>query len=89
MGSARILSSLLEKRGLARALAGDAPGARPDLEEVLRLDATSASARVNLAVVLAQVGETDRARSLVQEALGLDPGYEKARALLAALDRMK
>jgi len=88
-GSARILSSLLEKRGLARALAGDAPGARPDLEEVLRLDTASASARVNLAVVLAQTGETDRARSLVREALGLDPGYEKARALLAALDRMK
>jgi 4-amino-4-deoxy-L-arabinose transferase-like glycosyltransferase len=88
-GSARILSSLLEKRGLARALAGDGPGARSDLEEVVRLDAASAAARVNLAVVLAQAGEMDRARSLVQEALALDPGYEKARALLAALDRMK
>ncbi|HEY3350445.1 MAG TPA: glycosyltransferase family 39 protein [Thermoanaerobaculia bacterium] len=88
-GSARILSSLLEKRGLARALSGDAPGARPDLEEALRLDATSAAARVNLAVVLAQIGETDRARSLAREALGLDSGYEKARALLAALDRLK
>lgn len=84
-GSSRALSSLLEKRGLARAVAGDAAGARPDLEEAVRLDARNASARLNLAVVLAGQGERDRARSLLLEALDLKPGYEKAEALLKAL----
>lgn len=88
-GTASVLSSLLEKRGLARVLAGDAAGARPDLEEAVRLDAASASARLNLAAVLAGLGERDRARALARQALDLKPDYEKARALLQTLDRMK
>jgi 4-amino-4-deoxy-L-arabinose transferase-like glycosyltransferase len=88
-GGASLLSALLERRGIARVLAGDAAGARPDLEEAVRLDDTNASARVNLAVVLADAGETSRARSLARQALDLKPGYEKARALLQALERMK
>ena len=88
-GTASLLSALLEKRGLARVLAGDAARARPDLEEAVRLDDTNASARVNLAVVLADAGETSRALSLARQALDLKPDYEKARGLLQALERMK
>jgi tetratricopeptide (TPR) repeat protein len=88
-GSASLLSALLEKRGLARVLSGDAAGARPDLEEAVRLDDTNAAARVNLAVVLADAGETSRALSLARQALDLKPDYEKARGLLQALERMK
>jgi Flp pilus assembly protein TadD len=68
---------------------GDAAGGRADLEEAVRLDATNAAARLNLAVASAMAGETDRARALAREALALQPGYEKARAFLAALDRGK
>jgi len=88
-GAASFLSALLEKRGLARVLAGDAAGARPDLEEAVRLDGKNATARVNLAVVLADAGETSRALSLARQALDLKPDYEKARGLLQALERMK
>jgi 4-amino-4-deoxy-L-arabinose transferase-like glycosyltransferase len=88
-GAASLLSALLEKRGLARVLAGDAAGARPDLEEAVRLDGKNASARVNLAVVVANAGETSRALSLARQALDLKPDYEKARGLLQALERMK
>lgn len=88
-GAASVLSALLEKRGIARVLAGDAAGARPDLEEAVRLDQTNAAACLNLAVVLAGAGETDRARALARQALDLKPDYEKARALLHTLDRMK
>ncbi len=88
-GLAFLLSALLEKRGLAQALAGESALARPDLEAAVRVDATSASARVNLAVVLAGAGEAGRARALVRQALELKPDYEKARALLAALDGRK
>jgi Flp pilus assembly protein TadD len=88
-GTASVLSSLLEKRGLARVLAGDSAGARPDLEEAVRLDEKNAAACLNLAVVLAEAGETTRARALARQALDLKPDYEKARALLKALDRMK
>lgn len=88
-GAASLLSALLEKRGLARVLAGDAAGALPDLEEAVRLDDKNASARVNLAVVLADAGETSRALSLARQALDLKPDYEKARGLLQALGRMK
>jgi len=88
-GTASLLSALLEKRGLARVLAGDAARARPDLEEAVRLDGKNATARVNLAVVLADAGETSRALSLSRQALDLKPDYEKARGLLQALERMK
>jgi len=60
-----------------------------ELDEAVRLDASSASARLNLAAVLAGEGETDRARALTRQALDLKPDYEKARALLRALDGRK
>jgi tetratricopeptide (TPR) repeat protein len=83
------LSSLLERRGLARMQSGDAAGGRADLEEAVRLDGADAEARLNLAVACGIAGETDRARTLAKEALALEPGYEKARAFLRALDRVK
>jgi len=64
---------------------GDTAGARPDLEEAVRLDRANAAACLNLAAVLAGLGETDRARALARQALDLKPGYEKAEALLKAL----
>lgn len=88
-GTASLLSVFLEKRGLARVLAGDAAGARPDLEEAVRLDGRNATACLNLAVVLAQAGETDRARALARQALTFKPDYEKAHALLRAIDGRK
>jgi 4-amino-4-deoxy-L-arabinose transferase-like glycosyltransferase len=87
--TAMLLSALLEKRGLAHALSGDTAGARSDLEEAVRLDGTNAAACLNLAVVLAEMGEKNRALSLGRQALDLKPDYEKARALLQALERMK
>ncbi len=84
-GTASFLSALLEKRGLARVLSGDPTGARPDLEEAVRLDGTNASACLNLAVALAETGDSSRARELIQRALVLRPGYDKAEQLLKAL----
>ena len=82
---ATLLSSLLEKRGVARTTSGDAAGGRSDLEDAVRVDAANAPARLNLAVACAMAGETDRARALAREALALQPGYEKAEQLLKAL----
>ena len=83
------LSALLEQRGLSRVKGGDVAGGRSDLEEAVRLDGTNAAVRLNLAVACAMAGETDRARGLAREALALQPGYEKARAFLKALDGAK
>lgn len=79
------LSVLLEQRGLARMKSGDAAGGRADLEEAVRLDGASAEARLNLAVACGMAGEMERARALANDALALQPGYEKAEALLKAL----
>ncbi len=82
----RLLAAALERRALARALAGEARAAEEDLEAAVRLDATSASARLNLAAILAERGVHERARQLALDALVLRPGYERAEALLRALD---
>jgi 4-amino-4-deoxy-L-arabinose transferase-like glycosyltransferase len=88
-GAATALAALLEKRGVAKVMAGDVAGGRRDLEEAVLLDAASPSARLNLAVACATAGETDRARALAREALKIQPGYEKAEAFLHVLDRVK
>ena len=87
--TAKVLAIAHEKRGVARVLAGDAAGAVADLEKAVQLAPTAAPARLNLAAVLAEKGETARARQLAGEALALEPGYEKARALLRALSPYK
>ena len=57
------------------------------LETAERLAPSSASVHLNLGVAYAQSGRLADARREAQEALRLAPDYEKAHALLAALDR--
>jgi len=76
-----------EKRGVALSLLDRPEEAIRELEEACRLDAASASARLNLAVVLARAGRLADARARAEEALRLDPTYERARELIAAIGR--
>jgi 4-amino-4-deoxy-L-arabinose transferase-like glycosyltransferase len=82
----KVLAAVREKRGIERSIAADAAGALADLEAAVGLDPSAPAARLNLAAVLAEQGEIARARALAREALALQPGYEKAEALLRALD---
>jgi tetratricopeptide (TPR) repeat protein len=82
----KVLALVHGRRGVERTLAGNTAGAMADLETAVKLDPGSAQARLNLAAVLAERGDISRARTLAQEALALQPGYEKALALLRALD---
>ncbi len=84
--TSKVLAVVYEKRGITRALAGNAVGAVADLEAAVKMDPKAAAARLNLAAVLAERGDIARARALAQEALALQPGYEKAEALLRALN---
>jgi tetratricopeptide (TPR) repeat protein len=84
--TSKVLSIVYGKRGIERTIAGNAAEALPDLEAAVRLDPTAPVARLNLAAVLAEKGDLARARSEAKEALRLQPGYEKAEALLRALD---
>jgi 4-amino-4-deoxy-L-arabinose transferase-like glycosyltransferase len=83
------LGTLHEKRGLAFVLVGRRADARADLEAACRLDPTSASARLNLAVLEAQERRLERAKALLREALQIDPGYAQAQGLLAELERAR
>jgi tetratricopeptide (TPR) repeat protein len=83
------MAALREKRGLSLALLGRPAEARPELEQARRLDPTSASVCLNLAVLEAQEGRLDAARALAREALRLQPDYPQARGLLDALDRAR
>lgn len=74
-----------EKLGLAIFLRGDPRTAVSHLERARQLDATSASAHLNLAVVYAELGMFAAARSLAAEALRLDPHEPRAAALVKAL----
>jgi tetratricopeptide (TPR) repeat protein len=76
-----------EVRGVALAQQGRPAEAVRELEEAVRLDPTSASALLNLAVVHAQEGRIEEARALVQEALRLRPDYPQAQGLRDALAR--
>jgi tetratricopeptide (TPR) repeat protein len=76
-----------EKLGLAIFLRGDPHAALPHLERALRLDSTSASAHLNLAVLYAELGRFAEARSLAAEARRLDPAEPRASALLSALPK--
>ena len=83
------MGALHEKRGLALVMLGRPAEARAELEEARRLDPASASACLNLAVLEAQDGRLDAARSLAREALRLQPDYPQARGLLGALERAR
>lgn len=77
---------LREKRGLALVMLGRLAEARAELEEARQLDPRSASICLNLAVLEAQEGRLDVARTLARAALQLRPDYPQARGLLATLD---
>jgi len=74
-----------EKLGVALSMTGRADEAIRELEAACRLDATSASARLNLAVALATADRMAEARARAEEALRLDPTYARARQFLAAI----
>ena len=57
------------------------------MEAACRLDPSSASARLNLAILYAEAGRTSDARALAAEALRLRPDYQQARQLLQALGK--
>ena len=76
-----------EKLGVAFFLNGDPPTARPYLEHASRLDPGSASARLNLAAVYAELRMVSEARIQALEALRLDPTEARAAALLKALPK--
>jgi tetratricopeptide (TPR) repeat protein len=76
-----------EKLGVAIFLNGDPPTARPYLERACQLDPGSASARLNLAAVYAELGMVSEARIQALEALRLDPTEARATALLKALPK--
>jgi tetratricopeptide (TPR) repeat protein len=76
-----------EKLGVAIFLTGDAPTARPYLEQACSLDPGSASARLNLAAVYAELGRFPEARIQALEALRLDPTEARARMLISALPK--
>jgi tetratricopeptide (TPR) repeat protein len=83
------LAALREKRGLALAMLERPSEARAELEEARRLDPSSASACLNLAVLEAQEGRFDASRALAREALRLQPDYPQAQGLLATLERAR
>jgi tetratricopeptide (TPR) repeat protein len=83
------MAALREKRGLALVMLERPAEARAELEEARRLDPASASAALNLAVLEAQEGRFEAARSLAREALRLQPDYPQARGLLETLARVR
>lgn len=74
----------LHAEGLAAFEAGDTQAAR-DLLRRAAVDAVGSEAINDLAVVLAQLGEHDEARTLLQATLTLDPANADARENLGAL----
>ena len=77
----------LETQAVELLKEGKSTAAVVALEQVVRLDALSAPARQNLAVLYAEAGRLPEARRLAEEALRLRPDYPQARALLDALAR--
>jgi cytochrome c-type biogenesis protein CcmH/NrfG len=79
------LAAAHESRGVDRVLAHDALAALPDLEVAVTLSPEDPGMLLNLAAVLAEKGERERARELARKSLALRPGYDRAEALLRAL----
>jgi Flp pilus assembly protein TadD len=77
----------LETQAVELLKEGKSAAAVTALEQVVRLDATSAVARQNLAALYAGTGRFAEASRLAEEALRLRPDYPQAKALLDALAR--
>lgn len=78
-----------ESLGLALGLVGRDQDAVAELEVAASLDARSATARFNLAVLHARQGRLDEARRRVDEALRLRPDYAQARDLSVRLEKTR
>jgi Flp pilus assembly protein TadD len=76
-----------EQLGLMLAMLGDFEAAVREFEAAVKLQPSDATARLNLAVGYARVGRTAEAKAQAQEALRLDPRYERASELLKVLPR--
>ena len=63
----RALAAVHESRGVDRVLGHDALGALPDFEAAVALSPDDPGMLLNLAVVLAEKGERDRARAFARE----------------------
>ena len=74
-----------ERLGLALTVVGRPREALDAFREGVSRNGRSASLRLNLAVMLAEAGQVDDAKREAAEALRLDPNYDRAKALLAAL----
>jgi tetratricopeptide (TPR) repeat protein len=77
-----------EQLGIALSLLERFEEAIVQLEQACRLDPSSAGSRFNLAIVYARVGRFDDSRTLLQEALRLQPDYERAQRMLEQLNRL-
>jgi tetratricopeptide (TPR) repeat protein len=74
-----------ERLGLAWAMIGRHPEAVAAFSEAVRRNPKSAPIRLNYAVALASAGRPDLGRRQAEEALKLDPSYERAKQFLASL----
>ncbi len=89
-GARRAAARAVVDRGIALATEpGGRAAAITALELAVRLDSRSEMARLDLGVLYAEDGRVDAARAEAREALRLRPDYDKARAFLAALDRIR
>ena len=71
--------ALLELRGKAQLLSGDAAGAVGSFEKLTRLVPNAAPAHFHYANALTSRGDTARARKALEQAIKLDPRYLPAR----------
>lgn len=76
---------IVERFGVAQSLAGDDGAAAGTLEAGVARWPDRTSLHLNLAIVYAKQGRLDEARTAAERALALDPGYERARALMRAI----
>lgn len=80
-------AAIQEPLGLAYAMQGRRDEGIAALERGVSLDPSSASARLNLAVLYAEAGHVDQARQQAIEALRLRSDYPQAQQFLRALPR--
>lgn len=76
-----------ERLGLAWAMIGRHPEAVAAFSDAVGRNPKSAPIRLNYAVALAAVGRPDLGRRQAEEALKLDPSYDRAKQFLASLAR--
>lgn len=78
-----------ERLGLAWALVGRNNESLDALAQAVKLDGSVPSTRLNYAVALATAGRVAEAKAQCEAALQIDPNYENAKGLLAAISAKK